>query len=396
MLTHNNVMTAPSGKDLQLTLFCATEGLSNAHENIEVFEGLITVGEICDSIQLENDSDYLCEQQKMQRDIAASRVNGIVNYLEEREDTVFPGITVFVSKLDITQEVTVGTRQMVIANIAQDYDRLCSDGQGRTSSFLILKDKLVKSGDDNALDKLLSMTLNMKLIVTNTATIADVKSVVRQYFADLHLNLKRPSTSLSLYFDQSDPCSRLTRQLLEEIVVKKHVLIDLMALNGKIKDNQIWTLVQFKDFITTLTGKTPKELSRSLTDADVFNQWLGILKKVILNIFDALPIETLMSSTDVSYNKSHKLAIFTKALFAKGLGYLGQSILDEAMNNGELNLDVIKELSALPLLDMNDIHWASCGVVDETSGKIIPKTDKKIGALLCRKLQVYPCAALMK
>lgn len=393
------ILTSPSNSALTLPLFISNEGISHHYDNIDVYEGIISIGELCDQIAIETNSDLLDETEKMQRDVLVSRVNAICDYLK-RKNTVFPGITVFVNRLDKLETHNISGRKIAVSRIKAGYDRFCGDGQGRISAFLKHKSQLEAlclegvDGAQDELDLLLNQTLNMKLVVTNTTSIAEVSHIVRQCFADYHLKLKRPSTSLSLYFDAADPTSCFIRSLLDDCTLYNRPLLHYIALNGKIKHQQIWTLIQFKTLIITMTGKTNSEFGKHISDTNAYNQWLDIFKKVLGAYLANLPMDKLVNSSQSEFRVNHNQALFTKALFAKALGYLGLSVLDNAIKNGHLDLTPLKQLNDLELLDLGNPYWEQNKIVE--AGKIIPKTDKRIASLLCRELQIYPCAALMQ
>ena len=93
--------TSPSGHPLELIMFLGKEGIST--KSI-VLEGVMTYREWADGFTAEANSDKIEEKYKSQRDVDEKRVNGLDNYFDTRFDTSLPGITIFVTDLEIIEE----------------------------------------------------------------------------------------------------------------------------------------------------------------------------------------------------------------------------------------------------------------------------------------------------
>jgi hypothetical protein len=76
-----------------------------------------------------------------------------------------------------------------------------------------------------------------------------------------------------------------------------------------------------------------------------------------------------------------------------GLGYMVRSLMEEAIISGRLDLTILKPLESLPLNNKDSISFKKAKIIDEDN-KIISKTDKRIGAFLCRNIRVMPCETL--
>ncbi|MCV6021547.1 hypothetical protein OFO93_34120, partial [Escherichia coli] len=84
---------------------------------ISVFEGVITGKEFAENFTEEESSDSLNEYQKRQRDLEKGRAQGLIKYFDNREDTVLPSITVFVSSLKLHEEISIGNKEVVTATL---------------------------------------------------------------------------------------------------------------------------------------------------------------------------------------------------------------------------------------------------------------------------------------
>ena len=385
----NAVMTSKINKPLDLTLFISTEGFSLTH-NVDSYESMLTFKEYCDHFVAEKNSSELDEKQKMQRDVSVTdgRVKGIIEYIKKGA-AIFPSVTVFLSDLTINQALNVGNKEMVLATLMPDTDRMVSDGQGRLTSITALMAELT----GNELESLSNMTIAVKFVVTKTATIYEARQIVRQTFSDYHISLKKPSSSLSLYFDSSTPYGLLMQTLLN-VTVKDKPLVEWISLKGKITGTQAWTLAMFANFITTALGKTKSSLNAELKDEACFAGTVATMEVILPTIFNLLPLEVL-THDDIAQRKiNHDQALFTKALFITGLGYLVRSLMEDAISSESAPaFDSLKVLESLPLADKTCDTLKTANIIDEDN-KIISKSDKRIAAFLCKKARIMPCEAL--
>ncbi|WP_281189031.1 DGQHR domain-containing protein [Vibrio harveyi] len=381
-----------SQKTISLSLFRATEYLCNT---FNCYEGITTVRKFLDGFSVEANSDQIDEKEKSQRDVSMSdpRVNSMCEYLD-RDETAFTGIIIFVTKLVIEQSVKLGEHEAVLGTIPLDAESHITDGQGRHTAFTKKLDFYLKQGVANEMvDKLLNRTLGLKLIVTNTETIAEARDSIRNFFSDIHLTLRKPNTSLSIYFS-SAPVDKLCRDVCNTLSLNGQPLINRIAVNGKIKQGQIWDLLQFRSFVLKIMGATPAAANKDLAIADSYDRWREILLAITPCIFKTFPLHDLDSK---DWRQFHDKALFTKALYAQGLGYLARSVIDEALDSQmKLNYLVFDKLANLPQFDLGHQVWVSQEIAHKVDKKtkITPKCDLKIGAFLCRELRVYPCRAL--
>ncbi|WP_299020990.1 hypothetical protein [uncultured Photobacterium sp.] len=89
---------------------------------------------------------------------------------------------------------------------------------------------------------------------------------------------------------------------------------------------------------------------------------------------------------------------FPKRYAPRG-GWLGRSMVEEGLVNGEINCAVLGQLADLPLTDMTHECWLKAGITyqDEVRGKPVVKmmkgSDKRIGRALCQSLRVRRAVA---
>ncbi|MEZ9709715.1 DGQHR domain-containing protein [Vibrio breoganii] len=403
----NRVITSPCGEALKIAGFVSKEGISNFF-NIKTFECTLTIKQLINHFKAEQNSDEINEITKLQRDVDKARLNSLAPYLAKGK-TIFPSLTIFVNEADVTTEAKIWDTEVVSLVVKSSSDRFIADGQGRFSAFsahytlLINQLQEAKQADDQTdnelvqnlektISELLSQTVAAKFIVTQTETVYEASSIVTQVFADYHLNLKKPSASTSLYFDQSTAYSRLLNTLAFNTRINGKLLIEYVTVTGRPKIGHLWTYEQLSKCILTIKGSTRGAFSTLLDDEVEFDKWQRILDAVLTKMLEALPLDTLETQG------AHKEAIFTKALFATGYGYFAQSLLTHALTSGKtIDMSVFDKVSEMPLSTMNDAFWLDNKITEigKSGASPIPKCDKRIGSTLCVELSVFPCKALM-
>lgn len=380
-------MVSPINKDLPLTLFVGNEGLTHHYKGTQSFEGVMTVKEFVEQFSCEKNSDLIDESEKMQRDVSEKdpRVKCMVTYVKKGA-SIFPNVTIFLNYLVILENIKVGCRDMVIASIHKDADRHITDGQGRhTTASIVLgldESELINLND------FANHTISVKLVITNTETIYEARKMVRQVFSDYHIALKKPNSSISLYFDSSTPYGLLMNELMESELEGKP-MHTWVASKGRVTGHQAWSLAQFANFVHTALGKTKSSLNKDLLDEDCYLETRNVLVDLLPMLISKLPLNSLINEEKGSHSK----ALFTKALFLTGFGYLVRSAIEDSLISGELNIEAFDQLQKLPLANMFDDSLREEKIVDE-NGKIISHSSKRIGSYLCNKIRIMPCALL--
>lgn len=378
-------ITSPSGTNLTLAMFKSKEGITEQY--VDTFEGVMTFKELANSFGIEPNSDQIDEKHKRQRDVDTRRINGLKSYWQSSESTVFPNITIFVNEIEIEQETVFADKTLVSAILKPNISRLIADGQGRTTfiKWLLSQDEMTEFE---------SHTIAFKLIVTNTPTLNCEKSnaLIKQLFCDYHSKLVRPSQSISKHFDSSTTFSRLMNALLEIQLDDSHQLKDVISLNGKIKRGQVWNFVQLNSMIQKFLKVTPATANKQLADAQTFESTLALCRQFLMQVFSQIPFHELDSDNFLAI---HEKAMYTKAVFAHALGFVGRSLLDEMLFDNSKTWEVLT-LDAV-LKDKVDKFWTTNKVTlnDEAKITIIKGTERRIGALLCRELRIYPCTELL-
>lgn len=397
-ISHTNVyqdlmitpIVSPCGQPLELFGFAGREGLSQ-WTDCDIFEVVMTWQQLADQFECEANSDQIPEYLKHQRDVSVkdARVKGMISYLD-RNETLFPSLIIFVNRVSSLQTPMDAIKRLCLQPQAE---RLICDGQGRTTCI-----KAVLPNQPEFADR----TVAVKLIVTNSDSLYDEKTstLIKQVFSDVNGQTKKPDTSLSMYFDMSRPLSRMMKEVLEETLLVEGnpvVMRDLIALNGKIKDGQIYTLKQYTDAVPVLFNQSAKTLNDMLKNEQSYAMTKEITVRFFREAFAQLPLANIVSLKGAEFKKLYKDAMFTKALFLKGLAYLGCSMFDEQLSEGrEVNWKALTVLPSLPLDTLDAPLWLDhkvCWADDEKGtavAKIYKQSDRKIARILCQKCRVFP------
>lgn len=370
--------------DLEVLLFPSQEGVSE-NTSCDVYYGEIGLVDLDLNFDVEQNSDKMDERYKLQRDVDAPRIKGMTNYLKNRSDYTFPTLSIFVTSLDQVTEHNLCGKTVVSATLSRSTERLLADGQGRLSSIKSMLPEL---------PQLHRHGIGFKLYVTNTKSIYDAETVIKQVFSDINANTKKPSTSLFLYFDSSEPFPRLLNEIIDtdfpiggdgEVIS----LSQILSKQGTLKKGQLWLYRQFSAFFCLLFGVSESELNKQLSDEDVYAAQVEVGRTLVVNVLKNLPIEILWRD---DWKAASKQALFTKALFARGLGHLCQCLIAESARTGKLDWDKLNRLSELPISDISDDFWFASGVTEEhlNSRRIVRGCDKRIARVLCYELDIKP------
>lgn len=379
-----NVMTSPIHQDLTLALFKSTEGIENL--GITSYEGIMTFKDLANHFQIEENSDVLSEEMKRQRDVDASRINGLKAYWKTSKGTVFPNMTIFANHIDIkNQHEIIPGRYVVTASLPALADRFICDGQGRTTfiKWLLAQENTAEHH-----------TISFKLLITNTPTLSEPSAVkmIRQTFADYHVQLKKPNKSISRHFNTNGAIDSLINELMN--VEANGLVRHRIALHGHIRQGHLWTYDQFCSMIQKFLKLTPSTAEKHLADAQNYEASFELCKQFIQRVFHLLPLNKL--DDPASFHHVHEECIFTKAIFANALAYVGRSLLDEMLVNENITWEKITDFN-MPICSKFDKFWQKNRITMDDNGavKIIKATDRRIAALLCRQYKIYPCAELI-
>lgn len=379
--TELQIIKSPTGTDLKMTLFKSHEGIEQ--KGVDCYEGLLTFKELVDHFDIEKDSSEIGEAAKKQRDIGTSRINGLKTYWSTSEGTVLPSMTFFANEIDLQDTHIIGNKTLVEATLKSTADRFIADGQGRTAFI----QWLIANNDNMEFE---SHTIGFKLIVTNTTTLSTDKAaaIIRQLFADYHVKLIKPNASISKHFDNSSIFSRLMNECLD-VELERGTVKQFIALHGKIKQGHIWTFQQFTAMMQRFLNLTTATAKKNINTQEQYITTMNLCKAFLEQLFKVLPTEFVNST------KGHESAMFTRAIFANALGYIGRSLFDEMLLDSSKSWNLLN-LNDIPITDKSAQFWIDANVTmkDDNKIKIIKSTDTRIGSLICRKLRIYPCHEL--
>lgn len=388
------IKKAPCGEAIELVGFVAKEGLGISH-NATILECQMTMAELVDQIELEKNSSEMNEWDKTQRDVKSIRVKGLKDYATTREDTFFPGMILFVAEAEELELRTYGGRDLMKIRILPEADRHMADGQGRVALANALRKKKKYRNFD-------SHTFNVKVIIPHTATLLECKEMMRQVFADLHVNVKKPNASINLLFNAKDPVNSLIQGVMDiDLPFDDSLkLKDLIAGHGNLGVGKIWKYRQLADSLRYLFKSDKKELHASLADDQSFLKMLDIAKNFFIKLLSSLPISELLQQSDIhSWKKYWDKSLYTKSTFLYGAALVGRSLIEQADREGrDVAWEQLEDLIELPTNTMDDELWIDNKICIRTSSetiKLIKGSQKEIGTVICNKLNIYPCASLL-
>ncbi|WP_026959832.1 DGQHR domain-containing protein [Aliagarivorans taiwanensis] len=367
-------IVAPNGAPLTLVVRPAREGLSES-SNCVIREGVMTWGQFTQSFAAEANSDELCPSKKSQRDVDNRRLNKLDEY-ERRVDTSYPGVVLFVTRVETLERTEFYGETVEAVRIAADAGRLPSDGQGRLVHF---GRQLIKRPE------LADRTIAFKLIETKTASIWEARAMIRQHFTDINVQSSKPNTSISKAFDSANVFNRMVNQLVAGgRLGDGRPYHDLISLNGVRNGVQIWNRAQLGECIKAFLGQSEKEICNTLADDDLYRAALEEVQAFMEAVFRYLPLSHIYAASNKT--QAHKEALYTKALFATAIGLVGRCLSNEQLDQSRVDYSKLAELQTLPLTNLAAPDWAEFGICvpgQEGTAKIVKSCHKLIAQVLC-------------
>jgi DNA sulfur modification protein DndB len=371
----NYTITAES--DLSMVLLGGTEGIG------QTYSTKLTYQQCADFFEVEDES--IPERERVQRDAEKPRVKNIVTYLIERDNTVFSSACLIVTQLELDQ-ILSGNVEVFNGILPAKADRVFIDGQGRLSG---VKEAIVIRPE------IAHHHLDVKVIVVPTKTVRESAAFVCQIFRDLNM-AKKPNASQSIYFDSELSSSRLAKDLLD--ATAKIGFGEAVAVNGKIKKGQLYTLANFTDFIQIIIGEKNKaKLNEALTNQNTYQLYLKLITDIIKGFYAFLPLADIQKAPN--HKEVQEECVLTCAIGFKALAYVGRSLIENMLVNeeSELAIDNLKHIPNLPIHDRGNDVWIKKEVyqyIDEKL-KIVRSSEKRLARILCHQMRVMPCEDLV-
>lgn len=387
-----------SNQELHIPQYCITAKNDLTMVVMEGIEGIgrtystkLTYAQCVEFIDIEDET--IPVRERLQRNADMARVKGVEEYLLNRDNTFFPGVILVVSKMDLEPlNIGFGSEKLFQATLKSNADRLMIDGQGRLSGIMrSLKSK----------PALASYHLDVKIIVVNTATVRESTKFVTQIFADLHLNLKKPNASQSIWFDSESHLSRLSNDVLDTVEKLNIPFANAIAVNGKLTTGQIYTLANVTDFISIITASSSskKAVNLVLADKENYDLYKVLIAQYIKALYNVIPFEKIQNANITEWKQELNTNILTCAIGLKALAWVGRSIIEDALENElpELNFTPLEKLLDLPLNDKTNDLWFKKEIFHKIDGKvkIVKASEKRLAAVICQSIRLLPAAELV-
>jgi DGQHR domain-containing protein len=373
-------------KDLSITVFSGREGIG------QTYSSQLTYQECAQYFDVE--SLDVPTTLRMQREADNPRVKAIVEYLSDRDNTFFPSVILIVNRLDLVTKHNIGKSIVHEAVIPSHADRLFIDGQGRLSAIK----KIVAMGAEH---EMLNRSIDVKIIVVDTPTIRDSSKFVTQLFSDLHLGLKKPNSSQSIYFDSEKPVNRIAKNLLSSAENAGVPLANLISITGKVSGGQAYTLANLADFVSIIIGENKKKLNELLNDTDSYNIYLSVMTQYFAALYEFVP--AFASISDPGNHQNHKSEIsenvLTCAIGLKALAWVGRSFIENALANEQSPIDFtpLQKLTTLPIDDKRNELWQKREIYQVINGKltIVKASEKRLASVICHNIRLLPSEGLI-
>jgi len=342
---------------------------------------------------LDIEDETIPERERLQRNADKPRVNSISDYLVNRDNTFFPSVILVASQIELEPlDIVFGEVKLFKAVLKAQTDRLLIDGQGRLSGIR----KALKIRPEIA-----QHHLDVKIVVVNTDSIRKSSKFVTQIFADLHLNLKRPNSSQSIWFDSETHLSRLANDVLETTDKMGLPFANAISVNGKLSKGQIFTLANLSDFIAIMTASSTskKTVNTVLAEEENYELYKILIAQYINALYLALPFEQIQNLETDSWKFVLNTNILTSAIGFKALAWVGRSIIEDALesDSSELNFCTLKKITDLPISDKSNDLWLKKGIFNkEIDGKIkiVKSSEKRLASVICQSIRLLPAAEL--
>ncbi len=374
-----------ANEDLAITLMAGIEGIGKTYTT------RLTYKDCAEFFDVE--SSAVPAELRMQREADSSRINAIVEYLTSRDNTFFPSVILVVNKLDIFKSDFVGTMLIEQAIIPADADRLFIDGQGRLCSIK----EVLKIRPELAMH-----CLDVKVIVVNTPTIRDSAKFVTQMFSDLHLGLKKPNSSQSIFFDSEKPLNRIAKDLVSSAREAGIPFGSAVSTTGKIAKGQLYNLASVADFAAIMIGESSKsKLNNLLADKASYEVYLSLMTQYISHIYkNAFFLELIQNAdTLAEYKEGLNGNVLTCAIGLRALAWTGRSFIEDMLANESKspNFALLEKLSSLPIQDKKSEIWIKKEIYQHIGGnlKIIKGSEKRLASVICHHIRLLPCGGLV-
>ena len=237
------------------------------------YVGKMTYGQIAEVMSILDPN--VPTDEKLQRDLVASRTNNIATYLLTNTDFLFPGVVAIVENSNYEQANGFPDPNVGFVNLLPGEFRYLCDGQGRLSGI----QKVLGERPDMA-----DNTIDVKFVDSRGA------STDKQVFADINKTPIKPSGSINIAFDSRQVLNQMAKAMLESNPgIKQLVCYEKTSVSTK--TDKLWTLNQMAGFIVKVTGLSAKACQKQLeseADRDKMLRFLNEFWLELGNRFDLL------------------------------------------------------------------------------------------------------------
>lgn len=255
---------------------------------------------------------------RAQRKLNDARAIAIGEYITQNLDTyVLPAITASCDQ-SMTFEQISEIHPVGILHIPMDAKLLINDGQHRRKGI-----EFALRENPALAEESVSVTIYYDRGL----------SAAQQVFSDINSNASKPSGSINALYDLRNPFSRWVMGILDQRPLIK-ARIDMEAASPAKSSSNLWSLVAFHTFISTMTGANAKNIGKQPNLQAVTARVLAFLDGL-----ETIPLWKGMLSGEMSAESMREQYVISHAVFLHALGLLGSHIADASQLAGLAQVD---------------------------------------------------------
>lgn len=317
------------------------------------------------------------EYDRLQRIPTQSRIKDMTKYLLERKNTIFPQVICVVTKAEFEPieglDCGNGVNTIGKLSISGDDERQLVDGQGRLLSSQEVMEVAYEFFKGRSID--------MKVVVTNTNTLLEASTMIRQIFSDIHKRVKKPNSSINLHFDSSESSSTFPVKAVEHFRDNNLKFDKWISLDGN--SNRIWTLAQFKNFLCRFTGLSSTAINTEFANNPEFaKMYINFLPDLLNPIAKISAFKNITADTKLSDLKNENLLCC--AIGIDAIGILGNLIITLATNDN--TPPDFSPLDKITDIDFSKDSKLFVGTVVDEKGKMIRGSEKSFAKIIACQL----------
>ena len=320
----------------------------------QTYVGKLTFRQFADAIDVAP-SDVPSDQ-KLQRDLLATRTSAISSYLLNNPDSfLFPGVVAVVQSANY-QPMGDAMPDIGTIDLPDGEFRYLADGQGRLSGI-----KKALTVDPSLGDN----TVDVKFVVS-----AGLEHD-QQIFADCNLNTTAVSKSMGIALDHRTVLHQIVKTTLNSNPELKG-FIDYEKPGVNAKSDHLWSLAQCASLITKATGLTKPACEKKLSDPVARGKIVRFLNQLLSEWVERHELMAAVVIGELSPQVVKQKTIVGTAVFLEAFGVIARLLQFVIIETGEKHWHYLDGLSRV---DFNRSNPEWIGRCIGLNGKMIKNND---------------------